>query len=427
VERLSPPTRSSVAQAVIGSGITFGAIVLLVASNVAIPLDYVARPVAAGLVGGVLIGVASAWLGRYALLAAVVLSILLAFPALWPWAAGLVVVELLIAVVARGRTSTPLPIGRFSIAAMAALLAVGAIRLLPLLPDYASAPEGAAWDGPPVYLVLLDGYPRIDTLAGLGIDNGAFVAELERRGFDHYDDATSAHQWTHRTLQALVAGSPDGIPDVPGSTEEQSRIRLELDLPGFLAIDSPAGHVTFRGGDHWSAGGINDFEAHLLGASALGMVAPGFTANVVGDSLRGHFEGSLELIAAAEADRVFAHLIAPHPPFLYAGGVSPCWPGCDIFDVSAETLGISVEEWADRMRAHLPAVNERVLRMIDDVLAKRPDAVIVLFGDHGARYGHDAAELHRPFLAARTPQRADLFAAEPHPHAILRLVTEAYP
>ena len=145
------------------------------------------------------------------------------------------------------------------------------------------------------------------------------------------------------------------------------------------------------------------------------------------DSLRAHFEGSLRLMVASDSARTFTHVLAPHPPFLYAGGVAECWPGCNIFDVEASKLGISVEEWAGRMNGQLAAVNARVLAAVDEIIESDPDAVIVLFSDHGGRYDVGLDEIHHTFLAARTPGNPRLFEAEPHPHALLRLTLEAYP
>jgi hypothetical protein len=176
-----------------------------------------------------------------------------------------------------------------------------------------------------------------------------------------------------------------------------------------------------------SAGGLNDFEIGLVSASVIGSLASEWAAGVVGSSLRMHFEGSLDLVTSSTSPRLFAHLMAPHPPFVYADGLAPCWPGCGIFEANAEALGISIHEWGEQMARQLPAVNERILATIDDLLAADPDTVIVLFSDHGGRYGAENDEWHRSFLAARTPGHPDLFATEPHPHAVLRLVSSAYP
>ena len=61
-----------------------------------------------------------------------------------------------------------------------------------------------------MYLVLLDGYPRIDSLGELGIDNQPFIDELAVRGFDHYPEAGSAHGYTNLTLADMFAGEVVG-------------------------------------------------------------------------------------------------------------------------------------------------------------------------------------------------------------------------
>ena len=56
------------------------------------------------------------------------------------------------------------------------LILVSAVRLSPLVLDYfAPASTIGAHGGPPVYVVLVDGYPRVDSLETLGIDNSAFI------------------------------------------------------------------------------------------------------------------------------------------------------------------------------------------------------------------------------------------------------------
>ena len=106
--------------------------------------------------------------------------------------------------------------------------------------------------------------------------------------------------------------------------------------------------------------------------------------------------------------------------------MADCWPNCGIFRVTPITLGISLEEWVSRMERQLSAVNGRVIAAVSEVLARHPDAVIVLFSDHGGKSG-GAAESRHTFLAALTPGQPRLFEAEPHPHALLRLTLEAYP
>ena len=391
------------------------------------PLDFLVRPLLVMTLPAAIIGTACLVFGRFSTLATVVASALILIPGLWPLAAGVAALDVGFSLVQRRRHGT-MPVGRFALLTVIILFVVSAIRLGPMLGDYfPPASTSTSADGPPVYLMLMDGYPRDDSLAELGIDNSTFIGQLEARGFDHYPEATSAHEWTIRTLQAMVAGSPDGIPDESGTTSEKQRIRSDLQLPGaYLTVDPPVSHVTMRGGMHVSAGGPNDFEIGLVGASMIGAVAPEWAATIVGSGLRTHFERSLELVATSRSRRVFAHVMAPHPPFIYADGLADCWPQCALFEANADALGMSTREWGEQMAGHLPAVNERILTTVDELLAADPDTVIVLFSDHGGRYGAEDDESHRSFLVARTPGHPDLFADDPHPDAVLRLVNEAY-
>ena len=418
-----------IAKAIGAAWISMVTLILVMANEVAIPLDFVLRPALVAILPAIVIGVVCGPFGPVGRLAAILAAPIVLIPELWALAAGLAIIEAAIWLVRRRSSNRRLRVGQFALFAMLVLFGLSVVRLLPLATDYVGSAAGTAdAPGPPVYMLLLDGYPRADELAKLGIDNGAFIEDLEGRGFDHYPDATSAHLWTHRTLQAMVAGSADGIPDEAGSNTDEQAIRAALQLPpGFVAIDPPASHVVMRGGRNASAGGMNDFEVRLLGTSLVGALARDWAATFVADSLQAHFEGTLRLMVASDAPRTFAHVLAPHPPFLYAGGVADCWPGCNIFDVEASKLDMSVDEWSERMEGQLEAVNSRVLAAVDAILDRDSEAVIVLFSDHGGRYDVDLPEVHHTFLAARTPGGPRLFEDEPHPHALLRRTLEAYP
>lgn len=411
------------------SWLTMVALILLTANEAALPTDFLVRPAIVVLAPAAVIALAATPLGKARMPVAVALSSVVLLPELWPVPVAIALIELGIWLLERSSGNSRFVVGRFAVLAVGVISIVGAIRLMPQLTDYFADPGGGMpANSRPIFVLLLDGYPRADSLLDLGIDNSAFIAELESRAFEHYSEATSAHQWTHRTLQAMVAGDPTGIPDEPGTSGEEQAVRAALQLPeGWLSIDPPASHVVMRGGANASAGGMNDFEIRLVGASLIGKLARDSAASVVADSLRTHFERTLQLLVESPSARTFAHVLAPHPPFLYADGISACWPDCNIFDVSTEKLRISRAQWADQMSAQLEAVNARLLAAVDTILAEHPDAVIVLFSDHGGRMDVESEEVHRSFLAARTPGHPGLFEEEPHPHAILRIVSGAYP
>jgi hypothetical protein len=178
---------------------------------------------------------------------------------------------------------------------------------------------------------------------------------------------------------------------------------------------------------------LNNFEVFLLGQSIVGRVATEWTGDVVMEGFRQNLTRAFEAIEATGARRVFAHLMSPHPPFLFDADSRPkpaldCWPSsCALLDSTIEDMGISREAWAEAMSEQVSVLNERLLQAIDAILAKDPGAVIVLFSDHGGRRAEDEAEeWHQSFLAARTPGFPGLYREDPGPRDILRQIERAY-
>ena len=422
---------------VVGFGaawLVLGAIILGRFADEALPASYLVRPLVAATVLAFALGAVSVLAGRYSAAAAAGMALLIALPEpvlVLTMTAGLIGAVLLRR---RGRMGGS---GEGAVLAVAGVFfALGLIRAFSVMDIQAPSAAPVSSNGPPMYVVLLDGYPRLDTLATLGIDNRPFVEALEARGFDHYPDASSIHTRTNKTLLAML--TTEDVSNDPGSVAERRAIRERLVVPpGFVAIDPPVGYVTLGSGPHVDPGGMNDFEAQLLGQSVVGTVAPDWGWSVVLDGLRDRLDRSLDLLASRSESRVFAHMMAPHPPFLYGPGGSTdvprwCWPACGAFTNSAEDLSVSTtvttEMWAGGMEGQLEALNARLLTAVDRILADHPDAVVVLFSDHGARHSNaNEDEKHRSFLVARTPGHPGLFADAPRPDTIIRALLSAYP
>ena len=304
--------------------------------------------------------------------------------------------------------------------------------------------------GPNIYIVLLDGYPRRDTLLhDLGIDNSPFESALAARGFDVYDNAHTDRRYTDLTLMNLLTGTTQGVPlDTAPSSEIQFMVRQALSaaiLPReaqqagyeYDIIDSPAGHVTFAAGNHIQHGGINTFEDNMLGESILAPVVKSLFPYLLTDSLRAHFQESVDSLISLvdpKAHRlVLAHLFQPHLPFLWDASGNPValpfyWPTQNLFAAQIETIGMALPDYSAAMKGDLAALNPQVLQMVDAIVQKDPGAVVVLFSDHGSRYSLALrqTEWYHSFLAARTPGHPMLFASDPKPTAILRTLLPIY-
>jgi hypothetical protein len=417
--------------ATLAAWLVFAAVILGRFADDVFPASYLLRPMAVALLLAALIGLASQVARGYAVAVAGGVALLVAVPA--P-AVALSMVAVALGVVLLRRLGRSPGTGETAALVLAFIFcALGAVRALPVIhvPASTGAVDGDAESSAPMVLVLLDGYPRSDTLEELGIDNGAFVAALEERGFEHYPDAHSLNRSTHRTLQAML--TDDEVSDTPVNVEELRAIHRRLPVPeGFVAVDPPIGFVTLGSGRHLTPGGPNDFEADLLGRSIIGTVAPDVGWAFLLSGLRGGLDSALDLATSTDDPRVFVHLMVPHRPFLYGPDGStdvprPCWPECQVFADSMQDLGITRAQWKEGMTEQLDALHPRLLRAVDEILADEPDAVIVLFSDHGGRMDEaDRDEWHRTFLAAHTPGHPGLFDDSPRPDTIIRTLVEAY-
>ena len=404
-------------------------------SSHVIPTGSLVRPLVAAIAAGVLIGALAALSGRYAVLVSIAASLLLFVPELWTIVVVVGGADLLVQGVQRLRHRPAPQPGRLALTVAVVLLLIGVARSAPLvLKELAVPPVSGTNDGAtPVYLVLLDGYPRIDSLQELGIDNGPFIDELASRGFDHYPEAASAHGYTNLTLADMFAGEVVGPSDddpIMNTSDwnQEQRLSLRWSEP-YYVLDPPVSHVATIGGTHWYGGGITDWEASLLARSVFGTALRDLLAGLIADSVRTNQDATLDELASTNASSVFAHLFSPHPPFLYVEDLPRCWPHtCGLFDSWIEKTGITMDVWTERMRGQLSGLNSDLLATIDRITDRHPDAAIVLFSDHGARYSvsERGGEWHATFLAARTPGHPRLFDGAAEPSAVLRLITDSY-
>jgi hypothetical protein len=313
------------------------------------------------------------------------------------------------------------------------------------------AADVRAGDRPNFYLLLLDGYPREDTLRSeFGIDNSPFLTGLEQRGFDVYDDSRSNYDQTPKTLISML--SLRHLVDIealarPASNHiQQDRInsRALLDPPLFellarwgyrtRVLASPIVYAQVRGADVvWSSGQPTDFELNLLQRTMLASVTDqvGLEQHLLADGLT----STLEEFANRQQSPTFslAHVMAPHAPFLFGpdGSIAespPCYPAsCGIFHGYSDELGWTPREYRDRLADQLKTLNRLVLETVDSIEAQDPEAVIVVFSDHGLRFDRaNRDERFRNLLAGHTPEHADLFGRRPTLINVLPALLNAY-
>jgi hypothetical protein len=306
--------------------------------------------------------------------------------------------------------------------------------------------------GPNIHLLLLDGYPRQDTLAAAGMDNTPFLDAMRERGFDVYSDSVSNYDRTPFSILSILSGRH--VEDIeslwtspiPATTPQQERLtaRMLLDPPMFDALEA-AGyrtraltgtvvHVPIGGADQeWSAGTANNFELDTLQRTPFAglLELAGFA---VGQQTA-HIERTLDEFAAVVSDGrtfTFAHVVGPHAPYVFEAdgrpaSHPPCYPEtCAIFDSDVSRLGWTADEYWRRYTANVEHLNALVVAAVDRLVDADPHGVIVIFSDHGVRFGDDPDSIFRNLLIARTPGHSGLFEPHQTPINMLPAVLDAY-
>jgi hypothetical protein len=320
-------------------------------------------------------------------------------------------------------------------------------------------------EGPDVYAILLDGYPRADVLAhAFDIDNGGFVTSLEELGFAVARASHSDYIWTHTSVpSALHMDYVEHIaalePVAANEAAQQPTIRNAIDDSPVFAFARERGYTTVSIGSGFEqvtarktdvfvdSGDLNEFEVTLLASTFLGdvvnLVAPTFAASGQASRIE-HNLDALTSIAAADHDPVFvwAHIPAPHQPTVFAADGSVVEvPVTDTFyGDSPMERGEDPTEFRERYRAQLTYLNGRILETVDQIIGQSSEPpVILLFADHGSASRVDwvqadptevdpAGVLERTgtLFATLTPDHPDIYPDDPSPTDLFRVLFDAY-
>jgi hypothetical protein len=324
-----------------------------------------------------------------------------------------------------------------------------------VLPEGGHAPAAASSrsDLPDIYVILLDGYPRSDTLSSVfDYDNEPFLDEMGSVGFSVSRRSHSNYNLTALTLASMmnmthVADLPELAvrPVAPkdqfralGRAIDHARALDALRALGYeiVAIPSPFSSVTPHSADRiLSSGQMTAFEYGVLQEGALPNVLPELQRGWLIDQHRERIAATLARLPDLAAESsirprfIFAHLMTPHPPLEFAlGGPDPdgwpCFPAhCSMWD-GGQIYGDGA---IAPIRDQVAAVNSMVINTARGILGASPrPPVILFFSDHGQRLDfNDPDEMLRSFFIASTPGHPALFPDDVTPvNVIPRLLNE---
>jgi hypothetical protein len=258
---------------------------------------------------------------------------------------------------------------------------------------------------PDIYYIILDGYARNDILQVLYYyDNSGFTKELSNRGF--YIATQSQSNYVQTVLSLASSLNMEYLSGLPGTKPNrgqllgminQSKTRMLLGQVGYKSVAFSTGYeaTDLINADYYfsplNAGKSRDLEALVMINSVLdpfiklGWINAPITKYRAGQDRVNNILTFLEKDVPLINDPkfVFAHIIAPHPPFIF-DQYGPISPDETLILQGAETFQGSRDDYIQGYISDLQYINNRVLQTIDGILSnskRRP--IIILQADHG--------------------------------------------
>ena len=343
----------------------------------------------------------------------------------------------------QGRLRLPWPRIHESITILVAVLFLMQLGQVVVRSDPEPRLDPSAWADQPlntgarpnIYFLLADAHGRQDILRdAYQYDDAPFLAALETSGFRVASASRANYDLTRFSLASLFTASYLPSLNDGRSVEAQDAFakRTIHDNPAFPllrragyevdVVSSGFEHLGLRSADHYLDTGqpneLEDVLLHNVAASGLwDLVEPNHGLNAIRD--RTHDElGTLLDLASEASDQprfVFAHLPVPHWPFVFDAACGPAPP------LNEQEGGIyrhgGTPRTVNAAREQVMCVDTLLSDAIADLTSRDPNAVVILFSDHGPEQHLDwwepsplgLDERTANLFAARTPGRLDLF------------------
>jgi len=321
------------------------------------------------------------------------------------------------------------------------------------IPAAATAPD----DMPDIYVLLMDAYPRADTLARVfDTDGDPFLQALEQRGLDVSRRSRTNYGVTQLTLVSmlemrLLGDIPALEPVLDGRHEAQPLMRNLTNRGSAIEFLRDRGYRIFATGPGFEEvalrqadsyiddGQLNEFETILMRITGLGDIVDIAAPEAIGDSFRSRVMATERHAAmAVEAAKAgpqlaFIHVPSPHAPILF--GSDGARPRVDANHPYEYWLGDDTTP--DRVRTayreQLPTVDDLILKTIDTIRAgSEQPPVIIVFSDHGSLTNLDTdpdlklSERVSNLFAASTPGHPRLFGDVVTPVNVFPILFDAY-
>ncbi len=265
---------------------------------------------------------------------------------------------------------------------------------------------------PNIYYIILDGYARADVLEQVyQFDNHDFLDSLEARGF--YIASKSRANYSQTSLSLASSLNMQYLDDLTAQLGSESKNREPLLIMiqesrvfrfvkqhGYRLVAFATAHrpVDLKAADVYLAPpwNLDRFQVALIDTTPIPILLDRLTGGDVYEPHRKRLLYALDHLADPLDEGgpvfVFAHIWAPHPPFVFGEDGQRVNPQQSLTFADGtrfmKQAGLAAGEYQEHYRAQLAFVNQKMQAVVDAILAKasRP-TVIVLQGDHGPGSG----------------------------------------
>jgi hypothetical protein len=274
---------------------------------------------------------------------------------------------------------------------------------------------------PDIYYIVLDSYARDDILWDLfGFDNRQLMEFLTQKGFYVAKESHSNYSQTYLSLASelnftyLDPPSPGGWESPIDRKPEERMIKNNevfrlLKQAGYRIVSfSTSDSVTdIRDADiHLSPSwNLNEFENALLLTTPLGAIRSlsMYYRGLRRQSIEYIFDSIPKTTQLKAPIFVFAHILSPHPPFLFdENGKTPDDGGREL---ATFITGNHVTEdvgYRSLYKQQVAYVTKRIQEAIDLLLKRSPDIpIVILQSDHGSGASHDMENIANTDLDER--------------------------
>ena len=262
---------------------------------------------------------------------------------------------------------------------------------------------------------------------------------LDRLGFVEAPDSRANHTNTRFSLSVMFNGRPmaelgqdmdeevdEAVPAAALSRGDGPRVLRSM---GYRIVTLTSGYAEVRVGEPGEVvdvGPWNELEQTVLQSTLVGQVVDADrAAQAAGERERVRRELAYLVDLAREPASsaplfAFIHVPAPHPPMVFEADCS----ARPLDDLTGHVAGEALAPDGDRaiaaQRDQTACIDSLVSQALTDVVAARPNAVVIAFSDHGPDElldwdEPDARGMDDRFnnlFWARTPGRTDVFPAD---------------